>query len=112
MWILMCGRFNLNSDPADLAEFFGLEEAPELPPRFNIVLTQCVFAIRQVQDDLMCVTMRWSFSPHWNPGKALINARCEMATIVLCLKELATALLVSPPGIQTLAVRLFYDRGQ
>ena len=35
----MCGRFSLKASGADLAEQFGLGEAPDLPPRYNIALT-------------------------------------------------------------------------
>jgi putative SOS response-associated peptidase YedK len=43
----MCGRATLSTSPEDLREFFGLDEAPDLPPRFNIAPTQPIAVIRE-----------------------------------------------------------------
>jgi len=43
----MCGRTTLATAPADLQEFFGLDEVPEMPPRYNIAPTQPIVVIRQ-----------------------------------------------------------------
>jgi putative SOS response-associated peptidase YedK len=43
----MCGRTTLATAPADLEELFGLDEVPELPPRYNIAPTQPIAVIRQ-----------------------------------------------------------------
>ena len=43
----MCGRTTLATAPADLQEFFGLDEVPELPLRYNIAPTQPIAVIRQ-----------------------------------------------------------------
>jgi len=43
----MCGRTTLATAPADLREFFGLDEVPEMPLRYNIAPTQPIAVIRQ-----------------------------------------------------------------
>jgi putative SOS response-associated peptidase YedK len=42
----MCGRFTLRTSGKAVADFFGLREIPELPPRFNIAPTQPVPVVR------------------------------------------------------------------
>ena len=42
----MCGRTTLATPTADLEAFFGLDEVPELPPRYNIAPTQPIAVIR------------------------------------------------------------------
>ena len=42
----MCGRFVLMSPGRDLAKHFGLQEEPDLRPRYDIASTQVVVAIR------------------------------------------------------------------
>ncbi len=41
----MCGRFNQTASGDEVAEAFGLDEAPELAPRYNIAPTQPVAVI-------------------------------------------------------------------
>ena len=41
----MCGRFNLTAPGELIAEEFGLDETPELTPRFNIAPSQPVATI-------------------------------------------------------------------
>ena len=43
----MCGRFTLRSTGEVVAEAFGLPEAPDLLPRFNIAPGQPVAVVRQ-----------------------------------------------------------------
>jgi putative SOS response-associated peptidase YedK len=43
----MCGRATLSTPGDELREVFGLDEVPELPPRFNIAPTQPIAVIRE-----------------------------------------------------------------
>jgi putative SOS response-associated peptidase YedK len=42
----MCGRASLTTDPDEIARVLGLDEIPDLPPRFNIAPSQPVPLIR------------------------------------------------------------------
>ena len=44
----MCGRFTVRSSGEVVAEAFGLPEAPDLVPRFNIAPGQPVAVVRQM----------------------------------------------------------------
>jgi putative SOS response-associated peptidase YedK len=43
----MCGRATLSAPIDELRDIFGLDELPELPPRFNIAPTQPIAVIRE-----------------------------------------------------------------
>lgn len=81
----MCGRFTLTT-PGDLvAEAFGLDERPELAPRYNIAPTQPVAVVRRVGpgEPRRLALVRWGIVPSrtrepWKQGP-LINARSESA---------------------------------
>ena len=65
----------------DLAtRFFGLDEVPDLPPRYNIAPTQSVPVIREASDGSRRLSMmRWGLVPSWakDIGDGLINSRSE-----------------------------------
>ena len=69
----------------DLAERFGLEEVPDLQPRYNIAPTQMVVIIRLDRDTLQrrLIQVKWGLIPFWakdtSIGNRLINARGESA---------------------------------
>ncbi|MDB9372774.1 SOS response-associated peptidase [Nodularia sphaerocarpa] len=79
----MCGRFTLNQSLAALAEFFHVENIPNLAAQYNIAPTQRVATViynpqtekREFQQ------LRWGLIPSWakDPkiGVKLINARAE-----------------------------------
>ncbi len=78
----MCGRFSLSTAPDWVAEYFGLEEVPDLKPRYNIAPTQEVAAVRQRREGGRRLDhLRWGLLPASmadTPGGApLINARSE-----------------------------------
>jgi putative SOS response-associated peptidase YedK len=82
----MCGRFVLMTPGKDLAERFGLEEIPDLEPRYNIARTQMVAIIRLNPETLQrrLVIVKWGLIPFWakdkSIGNRLINARAESAS--------------------------------
>ncbi len=81
----MCGRFVLMTVGKDLAKQFGLEEEPDLRPRYNIAPTQIVVIIRLDRETLQkrLAQVRWGLIPFWaketSIGNRLINARGESA---------------------------------
>jgi putative SOS response-associated peptidase YedK len=81
----MCGRFTLRSTGESVAEAFGLPEAPDLFPRFNIAPGQPVAVVRQMPQaqDRRLAYLRWGFIPAWSDdpsiGDRLANARSETA---------------------------------
>ncbi len=72
----MCGRATLTTGADDLREFFGLEETPELPPRYNIAPTQPIAVIREPR---RLEFLRWglSLSGGQRHGAQGINVRVE-----------------------------------
>jgi putative SOS response-associated peptidase YedK len=78
----MCGRFLLMTSGKDAAETYGLADAPELFPRYNIAPTQTVLAVRAGAAGLREATLlRWGLVPSWakDTKVAPINARSETA---------------------------------
>ena len=77
----MCGRFMLNSDPADIAAEFSLAAKPVLKPRYNIAPSQPVLTIRNIDRERAAAEARWGLVPSWSKdrkiGNRLINARAE-----------------------------------
>ncbi|GIW72978.1 MAG: DUF159 family protein [Planctomycetota bacterium] len=79
----MCGRFVMAEPAEQLVALYGLEQAPELPPRYNIAPSQPVAIVRrlprQARPELALV--RWGLVPSWArepaPGRRMINARSE-----------------------------------
>lgn len=80
----MCGRFTLTTPGELVAEAFGLDETPELAPRYNIAPTQPVAIVRLDAKGARELTLvRWGLIPSWvnDPREfsTLINARSETA---------------------------------
>ena len=76
----MCGRFGNTLSGDALGRLLGLDEPPELPPRFNIAPTQDVLAVvRKAGEERKLQSLRWGLVPLWakDPkiGARLINAR-------------------------------------
>ena len=77
----MCGRYAIIQPPKVLQEYFGYEERPNFPPRYNIAPTQPVPVVHE-QDGRRCFTlMRWGFVPGWvkdfKSFPLVINIRSE-----------------------------------
>lgn len=77
----MCARFQF-APPEDWVEEFGLTDAPEVTPRYNIAPRQDVLAVRRDRAGARHARpLRWGLVPSWaeDPavGNRLINARAE-----------------------------------
>jgi putative SOS response-associated peptidase YedK len=75
----MCGRFTQRKDPAQIAEYYGVDEDYFEPsPRYNIAPSQLVQA---VTSDRQIVGLKWGLIPSWAKdakiANNLINARAE-----------------------------------
>ena len=79
----MCGRFNQTASGDEVAEAFGLDEAPELAPRYNIAPTQpvAVIGIQPKTGRRGLAQLTWGLVPKGALGKerGFINARSESA---------------------------------
>lgn len=78
----MCGRFTLATPAEQIAALFGLEEVPELAPRYNIAPGQPIAVVRLSGSGRReLIWARWGLVPAWarDPalGARMINARCE-----------------------------------
>jgi putative SOS response-associated peptidase YedK len=71
----MCGRVTLTASGEELAELFGLAEAPAVSPRYNIAPTQPVLAVRQAAAGRQAGLLRWGFSGE--KSGLVINSRSE-----------------------------------
>lgn len=79
----MCGRFGLTRpDKLDLQRF-GIGQAPETPPRFNIAPGSDVLAVRQGKKGRRADLIRWGLIPSWakdpSIGNRMVNARSDSA---------------------------------
>jgi putative SOS response-associated peptidase YedK len=74
----MCGRAVLTTSPEDLRETLGLDEIPDMPPRYNIAPTQPIAVIRHPRK---LELLRWGLIPHGShtlsAGARGINVRAE-----------------------------------
>lgn len=79
----MCGRFTLRTPTKDIIQAFGLAEAADLKPRYNIAPTQQVMAIKLNSETgtRQLSMLRWGLIPSWadDPkiGYSMINAQAE-----------------------------------
>src|SRR5262245_48342101 len=83
----MCGRFTLRTSTKAIVEAFGLSDAPDFNPRYNIAPTQEIAAIKLDPDTgtRQLSLLRWGLVPSWadDPkiGYRMINARAESVAI-------------------------------
>jgi putative SOS response-associated peptidase YedK len=79
----VCGRFNQTASGEEVAEAFGLDEAPELAPRYNIAPTQpiAVIGVQPKTGRRGLAQLTWGLVPKDALGKerGFINARSETA---------------------------------
>lgn len=80
----MCGRFAFYSPAEAVVRLFGVQDAPEIQPRYNVAPTQFVASVRADDKGVRNVVMlRWGLVPSWakdkSIGNRMINARAETA---------------------------------
>jgi putative SOS response-associated peptidase YedK len=79
----MCGRFNQTATGEEIAEAFGLDEVPQLLPRYNIAPTQpvAVVGVQPKTGRRGLALLKWGFVPRESLGgeRGFINARSETA---------------------------------
>jgi putative SOS response-associated peptidase YedK len=79
----MCGRFNQTATGDEVAEAFGLDDAPALAPRYNIAPTQviAVVGVEPKTGRRSLASVKWGLVPRESLGgeRGLINARAETA---------------------------------
>jgi putative SOS response-associated peptidase YedK len=77
----MCARFTLRTPPDLLAARFGLPQAPDLRPRYNVSPTQSVPVVGSKPDGRRGLALfKWGFIPHWAndaTGPRPVNAKAE-----------------------------------
>ena len=77
----MCGRFYLDAQQEELADYFDLPAAPELEARFNIAPSQSIAAVVAGEKGRELRRFRWGLIPFWardgKIGYRTINARAE-----------------------------------
>jgi putative SOS response-associated peptidase YedK len=89
----MCGRLNLTASGSELAEVFGLDEIPNVAPRYNIAPTQPIAVVRLApqRGRRRMDTLRWGLVPSWEKdpavGNRMINARVETAASKPAFRE-------------------------
>ncbi|KZM51501.1 SOS response-associated peptidase [Labrenzia sp. OB1] len=81
----MCGRLALTTPPDAVRTFFGYDERPNFPPRYNIAPTQPLAIVRQnLGGKRQFHLVRWGLIPAWSKDPSsfslLINARAETAS--------------------------------
>ena len=76
----MCGRFALKN-PKAIKASFGLEEMPDLPPRYNIAPSQDIAIVRFSPAGRHLSLAHWGLIPSWSKESdksySTINARAE-----------------------------------
>jgi putative SOS response-associated peptidase YedK len=78
----MCGRFAFFSPHEAIAQLFGLFDAPEVEPHYNIAPTQFIPVVRQdAAARRQLAMLYWGLVPSWakekSIGARMINARGE-----------------------------------
>ena len=78
---MMCGRFTITLEPADLQEELELGDFPtDFAARYNVAPTQPVAVVRDASSRVV-EWMRWGLIPFWakdpSIGSRMINARSE-----------------------------------
>jgi putative SOS response-associated peptidase YedK len=77
----MCGRYAITVTPEMVRAYFGYEDQPNFPPRYNIAPTQPVPVVHSAEGRLRFTLMRWGFLPSWvkdpKDYPLVINIRSE-----------------------------------
>jgi putative SOS response-associated peptidase YedK len=83
--IPMCGRFYLDVQQEELADYFAVKTAPQVKPRYNIAPSQPILAIVAGDTEREVRLFHWGLIPFWAKdekiGYRTINARSETVEI-------------------------------
>lgn len=82
----MCGRYSLIRSVDEIGRLFGVQELPNLAPRYNIAPTQMAPVVRRrPRGGRELAMLRWGLVPGWASGvkaaSPLINARAETVAV-------------------------------
>lgn len=77
----MCGRYAITLPPGAYRDYFGYEDEPDFPPRYNIAPSQPVPVVCHEGGTRRFRLMRWGFIPSWvkdlSAYPLVFNARIE-----------------------------------
>lgn len=77
----MCGRYAITVSPEEYRAYFGYEETPNFPARYNVAPTQPVPIVHAERGRRHFHLVRWGFLPSWTKDPKsfplVINARGE-----------------------------------
>jgi putative SOS response-associated peptidase YedK len=77
----MCGRYAIQTAPELVRAYFGYDDTPNFPPRYNIAPTQPVPVVHKADGRMRFTLMRWGFIPGWvkdpKDFPLVINIRSE-----------------------------------
>jgi putative SOS response-associated peptidase YedK len=77
----MCGRYAIQTAPELVRAYFGYDDTPNFPPRYNIAPTQPVPVVHRSEGRMRFTLMRWGFIPGWvkdpKDYPLVINIRSE-----------------------------------
>jgi putative SOS response-associated peptidase YedK len=88
----MCGRYAFYTPREAIERVFGVADAPEVEPRWNIAPTQYVPGVLVDREGRRVLRMlRWGLVPFWSRdesiGNRMINARAETLTRNAAFRE-------------------------
>lgn len=87
----MCGRYIVTASAREIADAFGVDEVPALPPQYNVAPTSTVPCALAEHGKRRLVMLRWGLVPPWakgpDIGSRLINARVETLADKNAFKE-------------------------
>ena len=77
----MCGRYLITTPVEAIRQTFGVDQRPNLAPRYNVAPTDIVPVIRRAEAGRELATLRWGLVPFWAKdlkiGAKMINAKAE-----------------------------------
>jgi len=83
----VCGRYVIRTSPQVIADFFEVEQVPQLTPRFNVAPSQQVPIVRRNSETQQREVsfVRWGLLPFWAKDEKIahkmINAKSETVAI-------------------------------
>jgi putative SOS response-associated peptidase YedK len=84
--VQMCGRYTQTADPAELQEFFQIDqiETAKLTANYNITPSSDVYVVDELSGSRQLRIVQWGLIPGWQrdikTARPMINARSESAS--------------------------------